>query len=295
MQINEILQALEHLTGRFPRKAVEAAIAQREAITPHLLQVLERAARDLDWLVADDDYMLHLYAFYLLAQFRETRAYPLIVAFFSHPGEAPMDVAGSFVTEDLGRVLASVSDGDMTGMKQLIENPQVNEYVRNAAMEGMLTLFVEGVVPREPLVTYFRSLFQGGLERTYSYIWTGLVVNSTMLYPEELLPDIQQAFADNFVDEWSVDYAYIEETLAEGQAATLVHLRQDHHYHFINDTVQEMEWWACFTPPSSSRSVSIPKSFKTQQPVTVPKKVGRNDPCPCGSGLKYKYCCGKPG
>ena len=23
------------------------------------------------------------------------------------------------------------------------------------------------------------------------------------------------------------------------------------------------------------------------------KKVGRNDPCPCGSGLKYKKCCGK--
>ena len=23
------------------------------------------------------------------------------------------------------------------------------------------------------------------------------------------------------------------------------------------------------------------------------KKVGRNDPCPCGSGKKYKHCCGK--
>ena len=23
------------------------------------------------------------------------------------------------------------------------------------------------------------------------------------------------------------------------------------------------------------------------------KKVGRNDPCPCGSGKKYKRCCGK--
>jgi len=22
-------------------------------------------------------------------------------------------------------------------------------------------------------------------------------------------------------------------------------------------------------------------------------KIGRNDPCPCGSGLKYKQCCGK--
>ncbi len=24
------------------------------------------------------------------------------------------------------------------------------------------------------------------------------------------------------------------------------------------------------------------------------KKAGRNDPCPCGSGKKYKQCCGKP-
>ena len=27
--------------------------------------------------------------------------------------------------------------------------------------------------------------------------------------------------------------------------------------------------------------------------VVVGKKVGRNDPCPCGSGKKYKQCCGK--
>ena len=30
-----------------------------------------------------------------------------------------------------------------------------------------------------------------------------------------------------------------------------------------------------------------------QQPVRVEKKVGRNEPCPCGSGKKYKQCCGK--
>ncbi|WP_281279526.1 SEC-C metal-binding domain-containing protein [Aquibacillus sediminis] len=29
-----------------------------------------------------------------------------------------------------------------------------------------------------------------------------------------------------------------------------------------------------------------------QQPIQQPK-VGRNDPCPCGSGKKYKKCCGK--
>jgi preprotein translocase subunit SecA len=29
------------------------------------------------------------------------------------------------------------------------------------------------------------------------------------------------------------------------------------------------------------------------QPVRVKQTIGRNDPCPCGSGKKYKRCCGK--
>jgi len=29
------------------------------------------------------------------------------------------------------------------------------------------------------------------------------------------------------------------------------------------------------------------------RPVRVGPKVGRNDPCPCGSGKKYKHCCGR--
>ena len=35
------------------------------------------------------------------------------------------------------------------------------------------------------------------------------------------------------------------------------------------------------------------QQHKKPQPVKVAKKVGRNDPCPCGSGKKYKNCCGR--
>ena len=34
-------------------------------------------------------------------------------------------------------------------------------------------------------------------------------------------------------------------------------------------------------------------SSSKKEPVKVEKKVGRNEPCPCGSGKKYKQCCGK--
>ena len=30
-----------------------------------------------------------------------------------------------------------------------------------------------------------------------------------------------------------------------------------------------------------------------QEPIKVGPKIGRNDPCPCGSGKKYKQCHGK--
>lgn len=44
--------------------------------------------------------------------------------------------------------------------------------------------------------------------------------------------------------------------------------------------------------PSSTTGGQAPQRPKRVQPIRVEKKVGRNDPCPCGSGKKYKQCHG---
>ena len=45
--------------------------------------------------------------------------------------------------------------------------------------------------------------------------------------------------------------------------------------------------------PPEQRSPS-PETSKHPSPVkSQGKKVGRNEPCPCGSGKKYKKCCGR--
>ncbi len=39
---------------------------------------------------------------------------------------------------------------------------------------------------------------------------------------------------------------------------------------------------------------SSEKEAETEiKPIKNENKIGRNDPCPCGSGKKYKNCCGK--
>ncbi len=105
MTIPEILKELEPYTGRFPQKAMQAAIEQREAITPELLRVVEAVAENPVRYAERRDNMLHLFAIYLLAQFREKRAYPLFIKIFSAPGETAFDLVGDTVTERLGRMI----------------------------------------------------------------------------------------------------------------------------------------------------------------------------------------------
>lgn len=50
------------------------------------------------------------------------------------------------------------------------------------------------------------------------------------------------------------------------------------------------QWEAIFT---EERRKELYKEQKESGTVRKEKKIGRNDPCPCGSGKKYKKCCGK--
>ena len=44
---------------------------------------------------------------------------------------------------------------------------------------------------------------------------------------------------------------------------------------------------------SSEKRKELYKAQKASGTVVKGPKIGRNDPCPCGSGLKYKKCCGR--
>jgi len=282
MNIQELLKRLERNEGRFPREAVEEAITARDQIFPELLNVIEYTKQNVNELAQQGDYMAHIYAMYLLAQFREQRAYPVIIDLFSGPDDVTVDMTGDMVTEALDRILASVSHGDTSLMERLVEDEEVNEYVRAAAMDGMVVSVACGQKPREEVMAYYQSLFRGKFRREPSFAWASLVSSSTDLYPEEVYDDIKQAFNDHLVDEIFVDFPWVEETLERGQEGVLQELREDKKHSLIENTIDEMQWWACFNTP---------------EPVAVRsgRKIGRNERCPCGSGKKYKKCCGRVG
>lgn len=119
--------------------------------------------------------MLHLFAVYLLAQFREKRAYEPLVKIVSAPGDIPDALLGNTVTEDLNRILASIFNGDPDPLKGLVEGREVAPYVRWAALDTFPVLVAAGEMTRENVVAYFEELFTWRLDRDCDQAWNGLI------------------------------------------------------------------------------------------------------------------------
>lgn len=57
------------------------------------------------------------------------------------------------------------------------------------------------------------------------------------------------------------------------------------------DWLYELPQWNKIFTPEKKKALFLEQ--KKSGTVVKGHKVGRNDPCPCGSGKKYKFCCGK--
>ncbi len=57
------------------------------------------------------------------------------------------------------------------------------------------------------------------------------------------------------------------------------------------DWLYNLPMWDDIFDPDKKKALYLEQ--KKSGTVIVGKKIGRNDPCPCGSGKKYKKCCGR--
>ncbi|MBP3322886.1 MAG: SEC-C domain-containing protein [Clostridia bacterium] len=78
---------------------------------------------------------------------------------------------------------------------------------------------------------------------------------------------------------------------------TVITLKYDLEKLYYNMVAAKAEW--LYTLPEWNRHLTAEKqkelyrAQKMSKTVVKGEKIGRNDPCPCGSGKKYKKCCGR--
>ena len=288
---------LEHLGPSQPREALALADAHRAELAPALVAVLEALVADPAPAKADG-YVLHLYAMLLLAAWRDTRAYRPLAA-LGHLDEASIDeVFGQLVHDSYGRALASCCDGDIAPLTALADDADASAWSRCAALEALTLAALEGRAPLAPVADFIADFGARQAEALRGQPDAGadiqlldlVVVHLADLGATDHLPAIRSWFASGLVDDSFADPADIETDIARPAAERLAALRRTGG--LIDDVARETaDWPALFhLPPVQLPPIPL---GALREPVRRDEaKVGRNDPCPCGSGRKYKKCHG---
>jgi hypothetical protein len=299
--LDTILSELDKPWGKLPEQAIKAARLHKEALIPRLVALIGKAARAV---LAGREVKTsgHFFALYLLAEFRAREALPAIVQAISLPDEGPFDLFGDTITEDLSAVLASLADNDPDQITSLVQNKEVNQWVRSAAAGSLVKMFAAGKHPRDEIVQRLRQSFRRAIDEQDFEIISLLVNTLCDLFPEEAYEEIKEAYEKQLVDEFMIRLSDVNYVLQRGRAECIKRLGE--RPALIDDTVARLQRWASFDEaesPSSATTASdqhsLAKPDYSFPPVTEPvrrseERVGRNDPCPCGSGKKFKKCCG---
>jgi uncharacterized protein len=288
MDAAEVLEGLSEL-DRLPVEAIRAARADRDTMVPVFLRSIEAFLSEQGEQVAPEALFL---IFHLLGEWREKSAYRPLAALLRSPPDALDPVLGDSITETTHRVMAAVFDGDPDPLYEIIRDPEADEYVRSSMCRTLAVLTRRGELPRAAVAEFLRDSFSQLEPQQYSYVWHGLGEAVAWLGLIELKPLVEQAFSRGLIDDTWYTFEEFEEDLQDAidhpDAGPL-----DRDLDLFGDVIEEMSGWACFQPKEKNKDRSTWTLLPSPQlPFIEPlRKVGRNDPCPCGSGKKFKKCC----
>lgn len=310
MTVSEILDELMFAYG-MPVEAFEAATERKEAITPHLLGIFEEILENPNFWTEEKCHMYTAFSTYLLCQFNEKRAFPLFIQILSLKSTPPLDLFNLDTFDDLPSILATLYDGNRSLLEGLVENTEIDHDIRCLALSTFLVLLNTNQISREELLAYYTQLLRGRLTRTPGKIWWQFADALRSIGATELIHEIKPIFEDGLVEDDSWTWEDFEEELGDqtsldeyGSLITDARAAIDATWLFHPDgydTDFEDDDDGDFDPELFSRDTTgdpFIGPFLSSKAAAPPEshppsvKIGRNDPCICGSGKKYKKCCG---
>jgi hypothetical protein len=108
---------------------------------------------------------------------------------------------------------------------------------------------------------------------------------------------VKKAFDRGFIDSHVLGFEHFEQDLSRGIEHPGEPWRPDDpEYTLFGDTVEELSGWYCFTEQYGEdqeryRRQAEANRARSQRLENPFRGIGRNYPCPCGSGKKFKKCC----
>jgi uncharacterized protein len=284
---------------KLPDFAIGICTVRIEESAPGLRAVLVRAADGKD--LSDDESLLLFRGLHILGGARDRAACQPLLRLLRRPLDEIDVLLGDAITESMSKIVAGVFDGDVDALFALIADSSIDGFIREALFGSTTFLAWERRIERDRLQRFLVRFYEERPAEDGDQAWAGWLQAIALLGLRHLVPLVDSAWREGRIPEEWIDRPQFDDDLAEAERApddidrfTQVNLG------YIEDVLASLAWtrgtedifeeddegrpWMDFVYPN--------------EPVRNPwRHVGRNDPCPCGSGKKAKKCClanGKP-
>ncbi|MDY0348482.1 MAG: DUF1186 domain-containing protein [Tenuifilaceae bacterium] len=249
---------------------------------------------------SEETFSFPIHALFLLAEVRSEQSLDLVLEFCSQSIEFLDFWLDSHITESLPGIFYFIGANQLDRLKGFVKQPRIYTYVRTAVSTSVSQIVFHHSSRRQEVMEWYKDVFNFFIsanlkDQVICSDTISLMVNDTVeIRLAELLPLVEELYHKGYVLEDIADS--LEETkerfnapfddtykrlflnIYDGYAditttwGFYIDENEDYHNPFINDDY----------------------GYAPTKPQLNPfKSIGRNDPCPCGSGKKFKKCCGK--
>jgi hypothetical protein len=274
-----------------PSAALQWALDHWETAAPRFVARVRAfaaspAARDD---VAEDEvfFILHL-----CGEMRDARVYAPLCRLIGESDEA-IAFLGDATTATLDGILVSVCDGDPQPLMGAIESASGDEFARAAALEALGRLTRErAILSNEEMRAYLGRLRREMKPRGESFLWQSWAATVANLGFDDMRSEVASLHAERWIDpnDFGLNDFDRQIKLARNDPAGLGGFEADGVAPF-GKTIETLASWT-YADADADEGSSAGGGREYETPYVNPLRgVGRNDPCPCGSGKKYKRCC----
>ncbi len=302
LSTQELLQKLEELGDRAPAELIQAILSRDQEVVLPLSKILQERRY---WEASDNTLWMPVHAVKLLGIIADPQALPQLINTLVLADEMGYD----WIMEDLPTVFGRIGP---SAVEPLIEFIQAHSgesefyWPRINAAEGLVAIAIHYPRERERILSFLHGLFSDGEDPEFLGFVAAYILD---LNASSSLPILEEAFNKELIDEDIIRKEDLQQNREGPDEEALARYNKDLLEFYAPEQVAERQarWEEEQREEESKaahrreeREKTIANEFKRldismklgEKKILLPiKKVGRNEPCPCGSGRKFKKCC----
>ncbi len=203
-----------------------------------------------------------------------------------------LDDEDDWLREEMPIFYAQMGQPAVEPLRRILQNAEGDTYLRTGAGDSLEQMAEQHPELRATIVPLLeKALIDAGEDDLFASF---LVCNLLDLNAKESLPLIQQAFAEDRVDLSVVGMEDVEEHfgLVVPEAEKKRRKEEKRREEEAKEDAEDAGGENIAGGESVEETAAGDKGFSAPTPFVKPVKLGRNDPCWCGSGKKFKQCHG---